>query len=337
MSSGGVKIIAEAAQGFEGDVSLACMLVRAAAFAKADAIKFQLVYADELATPGYAYYDLFHKLEIPDAGWAKVAREAREVGLELIFDVFGPRSVCLAKASGAAAVKIHTTDFFNHALVRQALSSFATVYFSAGGISVEEIEAFLHRYRSAGAQKLVMLYGFQAEPTAVTENNLRRLAALRGRFRGLRFGFMDHCAGDTDEAGWLAVLCLPYGIEVIEKHITLDRSLQLEDYVSALAPGEFGRFVARIRAAEAALGQSSLEPTEAERAYRRKVVKKVTATRDLAEEEVIGLDDVTLLRSALIQAPGGGANMLEQLEDAIGRQTRRAIRVGEAIYQEDLK
>lgn len=332
-----VKIVAEAAQGFEGHESLACLLARAAASAKADAIKFQLVYPDELAQPGYPYYALFKKLELPDAAWTNVARQARELGLELIFDVFGLRSAGLARALGAGTVKIHTTDFFNHDLVRQALASFDTVYFSAGGIGVDEVEAFLQRHRPAGGEKLVMLYGFQAEPTAVEDNHLRRLGALRARLPGLRLGFMDHSAGDTDEAGWLAVLCLPYGVEIIEKHITLDRSLQLEDYISALGPEAFGRFVARIRAAETALGRSSLDPTEAERAYHRKVVKKVTTRRDLEAHAVIGAEDVILLRSTLIPTPGDGATMLEDLEGVLGRQTRRAIRAGETLTEDDLK
>jgi len=62
-------IIAEAAQGFEGDPLLARLLVQAAARAGADAVKFQLVYADEIATPEYKYYDLFKKLEMPATCW----------------------------------------------------------------------------------------------------------------------------------------------------------------------------------------------------------------------------------------------------------------------------
>ncbi len=60
-----VEIIAEAAQGYEGNVTQARLLARAAARAGADAVKFQLVYADELATPDYQYYDLFRNLEMP--------------------------------------------------------------------------------------------------------------------------------------------------------------------------------------------------------------------------------------------------------------------------------
>jgi N,N'-diacetyllegionaminate synthase len=65
-----VEIIAELAQGFEGKPEQARLLLKAAAAAGADAAKFQLVYADELATPDYKYYELFRSLEMDDAIWA---------------------------------------------------------------------------------------------------------------------------------------------------------------------------------------------------------------------------------------------------------------------------
>mgnify|MGYP006100741037 FL=1 len=61
-----VEIVAELAQGFEGSLEQTKLLVKAAAKAGANAAKFQLVYADELATPDYQYYDLFTDLEMTD-------------------------------------------------------------------------------------------------------------------------------------------------------------------------------------------------------------------------------------------------------------------------------
>ena len=68
-----VEIIAEIAQGYEGDASQARLLARGAVRAGADAVKFQLVYADEIAVPDYQYYDLFRTLEMPQSDWRDVA------------------------------------------------------------------------------------------------------------------------------------------------------------------------------------------------------------------------------------------------------------------------
>ncbi len=253
-----VDIIAEVAQGYEGDPSLARRFVGAAAAAGADLVKFQIVYADELATPSYVHHGLFSSLEMPDAAWRAVGDEAAARGIGLAFDVFGPRSLDVALACGAAAVKVHSTDFFNHGLVADALSRAPRVYFSVGGIEPDEVAAFVRRHE-AHVARLTMMYGFQAEPTPVASNHLRRLQAWRTRFPGLALGFMDHADGAADEAGWLGLLALPLGVAAIEKHLTLDRALRLEDFVSALAPEAFARYVARVRAAEDALGSTSLD------------------------------------------------------------------------------
>ena len=77
-----VEIIAEVAQGYEGNPTLAGLLARAAVRAGADAVKYQLVYADEIATPDYQYYDLFRRLE----SLAAVRREGALQEQEILDD-----------------------------------------------------------------------------------------------------------------------------------------------------------------------------------------------------------------------------------------------------------
>lgn len=330
---GPVTIIAEAAQGYEGDAALARLLVRAAAAGGADAVKFQVVYADELATRAYAYHDLFKNLEMPLSAWEAVAAEAKTRGIKLVCDVFGLQSLEVALALGADGVKVHATDFFNRPVVDTALARAPHVYFSAGGIEVTEIDEWLSRAGAAALARLTMLYGFQAEPTPVGNNHLARLGALRARFPGLRLGFMDHAAGDADDAGWLGALALPFGVSVIEKHITLERSLQLEDYVSAATPTEFAAYVRRIRAAEAALGSAELTLSPTEREYRRKALKAVVAARALSEGTVLTVGDVVLLRAPL---PDEG-EVLRRPEQAVGRRLVRALAEAQPLLAGDLK
>ena len=73
------KIIAELAQGFEGDLTKAKLLVNAAASSGADIVKLQLVYADELATPDYLHYKLFKSLEMPDNSWKELLDYSKEL------------------------------------------------------------------------------------------------------------------------------------------------------------------------------------------------------------------------------------------------------------------
>jgi len=326
-----IEIIAEAAQGYEGDPTLARLLARAAVRTGADAVKFQLVYADEIATPDYPYYTLFRRLEMPREVWTSVVRSVHEAKARCYLDVFGERSLREAHALGVDGVKIHSTDFFNAPLVDLALELMDRVFVSLGGISVEELEAFLHRHRIAPAGPVCLLYGFQADPTPVEQNNLLRLGVLRARFPDYRFGFMDHTEGSTEEAMTLPLLVLPCGVCCIEKHISLDRSLELEDVVSALSPQQFQAFVRSIRRHEQALGTDQIELTATERAYRQKAVKAVVAHRALKRGHVLSAQDVCLKRSS--RADGTACHLLE---DVVGRTVTVDVESNQPLTKEML-
>lgn len=327
-----VEIIAEVAQGYEGDATLARLLARGAVRAGADAIKFQLVYAEEIATPDYQYYDLFRSLEMPREAWQAVAEETRAGGARLYLDVYGQWSLEQAIDLSVDGVKIHTTDFFNTPLVRSALDAMPRVFISLGGISVEELEEFLNLHEVTPNQQVCFMYGFQAEPTPVESNNLRRLRALKERFPGHLFGFMDHADGSSDEAMTLALMALAFGVDCIEKHISLDRALQLEDYVSALSPEQFQMFVRRIRHLEKGLGTDNLELTKAEQEYRHKAMKVVVAGRRLRRGQVVTLADVCLKRTSY----SSPSSSIYRIEQVVGRTLAVDVQPNQQITKEVL-
>ena len=79
-----MKIIAEIAQGFEGSLTQAKLLLKAASSSGADIAKLQLVYADELATQDYIYYKLFKNLEMSFKQWKELYDYSKELKLNLI-------------------------------------------------------------------------------------------------------------------------------------------------------------------------------------------------------------------------------------------------------------
>ena len=331
-TTGDLEIIAEAAQGFEGNERLALLLVRAAQAGGADIVKFQLVYAEELATPDYAYFGLFKQLEMSDASWKLVAQAARDAGIGLVFDIFGERSLRLALELGAAGVKLHSTDFYNTRLVRAALERSPHVYLSAGGIEYDDIVRILDSYAIVPG-RATLLFGFQGEPTSINDNHIARIPAIAARCPGLRLGFMDHADGSLDEAGWLGLLALPLGATVIEKHVTLHRALGLEDGVSALEPDEFALYSARLRAAKVALGSAALQLSPGETAYGQRSVKVLVATRDIAAGSRITEDDLIGLRAPMVE----GLTPLRMMAEAVGQSAGQDLRAGTPVYKEWLR
>lgn len=319
-------IIAEIAQGFEGDAVLVDLFVKAAVATAADAVKFQIFYADELALPDYQYYALFKSLELPGSVWKNAADRVHAAKREFYSDVFGARSLQLLLRIGADGFKIHTTDVNNTPLLKQVARTRKKVFLSTGGCSLEEIDCALTFLKN---NEVTLLYGFQAEPTGIADNNLRRIGVLMERF-GLPVGFQDHTAGDSVQAWFPSFIALGLGVTVIEKHLTLSRTLQLEDHISALEAGEFRQWALRIKEAYRVLGVGEWAFTRKESEYRQKVRRAVCASRLIAAGKLISMEDIVLKRSsdpAALREPG----------IIIGRIARRRINKNCLITKEKIR
>jgi N,N'-diacetyllegionaminate synthase len=222
-------IIAEIAQGYEGNEKLVKLFVTSAAFCGADAVKFHIFYANELAVPDYRYFELFKSLELPFSVWEKAVKEAHHRKLEFYSDLLGIVSFRKLENIGVDGYKIHTTDINNVPLLKIVAKSRKKIFISTGGCQEEEIARALDLL---SACHVTLMHGFQAEPTELQDNHLNRIRILREKFNK-SVGFQDHTAGDSKFALYVPSMALGVGVDVIEKHLTLSRVAQMEDCISA--------------------------------------------------------------------------------------------------------
>ena len=312
LHSPSLYIIAECAQGYSAptsseSINLATWLVKSAKSAGADAVKFQLVIADELATPDYKYYELFKSLELTYDDWSVVASCAQELDIDLIFDIFGYDSLSIASRLGAKSIKLHPTDFNNVDLLNAVVESrsFVNVIAGCGGSSRSEILSTLNILKPIDS--VTILHGFQAYPTLTQDNCLNRLRQycdLASKFKNyVRLGFADHADPLSAESHNLACMSLGFGVSVIEKHLTLARCLRLEDYESALSPDEFKSFVDQLRSSYSAIGSATstveeFEFPESELNYRTVISRHVVSSRSLQPGHIVSAGDFLLKRSS---------------------------------------
>jgi sialic acid synthase SpsE len=324
-------IVAELAQGFEGSYVQARLLVKASA----SAAKFQLVYADELATPDYKYYDLFRSLEMPDSEWQNIADYAKELGIELYLDIFGNRSLQLCSQLGLKGVKLHGTDISNIALLNEvARSPVDTVFLGAGGAYLNEIESAL---RILNTKNTVIILGFQGYPTPVETNHIKRISFLQERlsenFSNFTIGFADHEEPSSPLRYAVAASAVGAGAQMIEKHLTLGRIMKMEDHESALNPDEFFEFANVIRNCTAALGivsdTQNFGMTESEEGYRKMILRHVVASRNLSKSETISPEDVTLKRTS-------ADSIITDLNQVYQKKLNRDIAANTAITLSDI-
>lgn len=328
-----IEVVAEVAQGYEGRAEQARLLILASAAAGADAVKFQLVIADELATNDYVHYALFSSLELADEDWNELRAYAKSLGIKFYLDIFGPESLALAESVSADAVKIHATDMGNASfLERVAASMCRNVILGAGGATRKEITSAIEILQE---KDVIVLLGFQGYPTSTESNHLARISAVReliSRRRQVRLGFADHAEPETLLGLAISAAAIGAGVTVVEKHITLGRGMRLEDHEAALNPDEFGCFVNAVREAQAAIGTVSEDDdfgmSQEEKDYRLAVRRHVVAARDLSPGEVIEPKDLALKRSS-------NSSGITSLDEVAGRRLRRAKRQDEPFERTD--
>jgi sialic acid synthase SpsE len=329
-----IQIIAELAQGFEGKYEQARLLVKAGSVAGADAVKMQLVFADELCTPDYKDFALFKTLEMSNQDWANLARYSKSLKVEFHVDIFGPRSLSLAEDIGCQAVKIHGTDMGNYGLLKRvAQSSIPKVLLGAGGGFREEIS---NATEILSEKKITILLGFQGYPTANDANQVDRVRALSRQFdqhNNIQIGFADHANPNDPLSLAIPAMAMGAGAVVFEKHLTLSQIMRLEDYEAALNPDQFSVFSKGLRACYFALGctgpASDYGMTESELAYRKWTRKHVVTTKQLQPGEAISAEAVTLKRTPSIDA-------YINLELVYGKRPVKIIDIGESISPADL-
>ena len=330
-----VEIIAELAQGFEGKPEQAFLLMKAAANAGASAAKYQLVFADELATPDYKYYELFKSLEMPDDVWKKLSNYADDLKISLQLDIFGARSLSLAQDLNVPAIKLHGTDIANVGLLSEvAKSSIKKILLGAGGAHFNELKQAVD---SLSGKQVVVLLGFQGYPTPSDTNQISRVSLLKKYFSenypNVTIGFADHASPESTLRYALATMAVGAGAKVIEKHLTLGRVMKMEDHESALNPDEFFEFSNTLKECALALGESTLvedfDMSDSEKGYRKMIRRHVVSSVKLNVGDKLQPSQLTLKRTSV-------ENPIVELSAVYNKNLRSAVDVNRPILLKDL-
>lgn len=324
-----VFLIAEAGVNHNGSVELAHRLIDLAADAGADAVKFQTfdtaaVVAAGTATVDYQVrstgqsdqHDLLRSLELPRGGWAELAAHCRDRRVEFMSTAFDPASLELLLDVGVQRLKVPSGELTNLPFIRLIAAQGLPVIISTGmGTMDEAVDA---AGAADAAPGLTLLHCVSAYPAPLEEANLSAMAKMR-EATGRPVGWSDHCRGTTAVA-----MAVALGASVIERHITLDHSMEGPDHAASDDPDEFAGYVDVVRAASAALGDGQKRPSSSEQETRRLARRSWHATRPLSNGSQIEPGDVVALRPATGLPPS---------VEVVGATLRRDVRAGEVLVE----
>tara|TARA_Y100001970_G_scaffold179552_1_gene218597 strand:+ start:9374 stop:10387 length:1014 start_codon:yes stop_codon:yes gene_type:complete len=327
-----VTIIAEAGVNHNGDVNLAIDLVDAAAAAGADFVKFQTFDPESLAAPGTrkaeyqiattggqeSQLEMLRKLVLSDADHRRLYDHCSERHIGFLATPFDHRSADMLADVGMETFKISSGDLTNIPLLEHVARLGRPMIVSTGMGDMGEVGIAMDAMRAAGAQTITLLHCVTEYPADPKDVNLRAMATMSAAF-AVPVGYSDHTTGIAVSIGAVAL-----GARVIEKHITLDRTLPGPDQAASLEPLEFEALVAGIRMTEQSLGDGKKTPSAAELRNRVAARRSVVAIRDIPVGSVLMREDLAIMR------PGTGLPPAD-LERVIGARTRQEIPGGTVL------
>jgi len=281
----GIHIIAEAGVNHNGNIDQAMALVDAAADAGADSVKFQTFRAETLATaraPKAAYQQartgpesgqraMLKALELSADAHQLLHAHASTRGIEFLSTPFDEESLrYLAEELGLTTIKLGSGEVTNGPLLVAAGRTGCNVILSTGMSTEAEVGealgALVFGYREAAAtpskrvlqdlirdtplpsdvaDRITLLHCTTAYPAPAAHANLRAMQTMTDRF-GVSTGLSDHTTGTE-----VTLIAAGLGPTIIEKHLTLDRTLPGPDQAASLEPDEFAAMVRDIRRVEA--------------------------------------------------------------------------------------
>ncbi len=292
-------IIAEAGVNHNGSIQMAFSLVDAAADSGADAVKFQTFKSENLVSKqaskadyqkqntdsGESQLEMLKRLELDEAAHKKIIAHCNRKNIQFLSTPFDSDSLnLLTYTLSLPIVKIPSGEITNLPFLLAMARTGKPIIMSSGMATLSEIEAalevlafgyaadpddspsldaFQHAYSSiegqhALQQKVTLLHCTTDYPAVFDQVNLRAMDTIKSAFQ-LPVGYSDHTTGIA-----VPIAAVARGAKVIEKHLTLDRTLPGPDHRASLEPGEFKIMAESIRQIELAMGSPLKAPTKAE-------------------------------------------------------------------------
>lgn len=327
-----VFIIAEAGVNHNGDINIAKKLVDVAISAGADAVKFQTFKADRLASrqaPKAAYqnettdagetqHEMLRKLELTENMHIELLKYCREKNILFLSTPFDIESVKMLVELGIEIIKIPSGEITNLPYLREVAKQKKKVILSTGMSNMQEVKEAVQILRQNGTETITVLHCNTQYPTPMEDVNLKAMISMKNELE-LPVGYSDHTQGIE-----VPIAAVAMGATVIEKHFTLDRTMEGPDHKASLEPNELIAMVKAIRNIEKALGNGNKNITKSEKDNLSVARKSIVAACKIEKGELFTEKNLTVKR------PGNGISPMKW-DEIIGKVSDKTYDVDEMI------
>ena len=327
-------IIAEIGVNHNGNLSLAKKLIDASIESGVNAVKFQkrdlksLYRKESLENPNSESQGFeillaeLQEVELTKNGYMEIIDYCKKKKITFLCTPWDMPSVDFLEELDIVAYKISSGDMTNFPLIKYVSKTRKPMIISTGMSKIEEIEKMFSFVKEQNIP-FVILHANSTYPSPIESLDLNLIPEFRKKF-DLLVGFSGHEIGIIG-----SITAANMGAVIIERHITLDKTMKGLDHSSSLEPNEFKEMVSLIRLSEKAKGKPIKKMTRAEVLQREVVSKSIVCVLDICKGEIFSDKN--------IEAKGPEKGLSAQyFFDIIGKKSPRDIKCGEYVLEEDM-
>ena len=328
-------LIAEIGNNHNGSIDRAFELIDAAVDSGADCVKFQMrdlssLYSnagdagDHREDLGSQYtLDLLTRFQLSDEDMFRALDRCQDRGVIPLVTPWDLASMDHLEEYGIAGYKTASADFTNHPFLLSLAETGKPLVCSTGMTTEVEVRDTVNLLIREGCQ-FALLHCNSTYPAPFKDINLRYMEALR-EIGGCPTGYSSHDRGIN-----VSIAAVALGANIVEKHFTLDKTMEGNDHRVSLLPDEFAALVSGVREVESSLGfAKGREITQGEMMNRESLGKSLVINTALAPGDIIEKQMVD------VRSPGKGLQP-NRLTELVGQAATRALKPGDMLFPSDV-
>jgi N,N'-diacetyllegionaminate synthase len=333
-----VFIIAEAGVNHNGDLSLAKKLIDVAYDSGADAVKFQTFnpltgtnstaekteYQKENDGAQGNYQTMLQQLQLSEGQFKQLAQYAKEKGILFMSTASDHESLEIVKRLDVPAFKIGSGHITNIPLLQETAKCGKPMIMSVGMATYTEIDEAIAAIINEGNNDIILLHCVSQYPTPIDDANLNMVTELKKEYSSILIGYSDHTIGNEASIASIAL-----GACMIERHITLDKTMNGPDHKASLELHELKDLVIKAKEMKRLLGTGEKKRTPGEEEVAKKARRSIFAHQNIPSGTIIKNDMIRMKKPETGLKP-------KYYTEVIGRKTIRDIAADTPLQWEDI-
>lgn len=319
-------------------------LVKYAAEAKADAVKFQIIDPDRLVadrkqlfsyeilldkesgateTISEPLYEILERRTLSTDEWKELKSFSDSLGLAFFATIGFEDEIDFLVKMGCDSIKIASADVNHFPLIRKAAQTGLTLQIDTGNATIGEIEEAVDIIISKGNNNIIIHNCPSGYPAHLESINLNVITTLKQMFP-FPIAFSDHTPG------WeMDIAAIALGAKLLEKTITENRLTRSVEHVMSLELEDMKEFVTKIKEVEIALGQPRRKLLKEEHQKRLSIRRSTHVKHDLSAEHVLCEEDFEFRRPGYDIPPS-------MIDGLVGKKLRISKKAGEKLFWSDI-